>query len=286
MGDEPNASGLQTEIDRISWYHDFDFPGGLKARATTPDADFHRRLWRFIEHHLDTIDFHGKSVLDIGCWDGYWSFFAERKGARRVLATDDVSQNWTAGEGLRLARRLLGSQIAVDQSRSVYQLRTLNETFDVILFLGVYYHLYDPLYAFAQIRHCAHQDTIVVFEGDVGRNLVAGEVRYCFQDAAQAAFLPSIDALDMMIEASYFRIDRRAYFTEFYAQTTGFKRWWKQSSVRRLWKQLPLPHTRRRDHRSPVFDRSLLVCRPFAGVNKLHYYRPPFDLSVFDSRFG
>ncbi len=281
-----NADELQSKIDTVSWYHDFDFPNGLKARTTTSDADFHRKLWRFIESHLDAIDFRGKSVLDIGCWDGYWSFYAERRGARHVLATDDVSQNWTAGEGVRLAKKLFDSQIVIDQRRSVYQLDSIQETFDVILFLGVYYHLYDPLYAFSQIRHCCGPETVVVFEGDVGSSLVAGEARYCFTDAGRPAFLPSIDVLDMMIKASYFNISHRAYFAEYYAPRSPLRRWWKKSAMRRMWKNSLLNPARARAKGDVGLDRTLLVCQPFEGVNEMHYYNPPFGLSVFDPRFG
>ncbi len=277
---------LQARINEIHWYHDFDFPGGLQARSGTPDAEFHRKLWRFIETNLDTIDFHGKRVLDIGCWDGYWSFYAERRGASHVLATDDVSQNWTAGEGVRLAKQLLSSKIELDQRRSVYQLDAIQETFDVILFLGVYYHLYDPLYAFSQIRSCCGPETIVVFEGDVGRNLVEGEVRYCFTNASRAAFLPSADALDMMVKASYFTIEHRAYFTEFYPPRSPFRQWWKQSALRRTWKNFPLNPASAKVRQDLGLDRSLLICQPFSGANEMHYYTPPFGLDVYDPRFG
>jgi tRNA (mo5U34)-methyltransferase len=57
----------------------------------------HRQIWAFIEQQLATVDFRGKRVLEVGSWDGYWSFWAERHGARSVLATDDLSQNWSAG---------------------------------------------------------------------------------------------------------------------------------------------------------------------------------------------
>jgi len=66
----------------------------------------HRRVWRFIASQLDQIEMSGKSVLDLGCWDGYWSFYAERRGARRVLATDDESQNWAGSAGLEVAKEL------------------------------------------------------------------------------------------------------------------------------------------------------------------------------------
>jgi predicted nicotinamide N-methyase len=52
------------------------------------------------------VDFAGKTVLDIGCWDGQWSFLAENRGAARLLATDDCSQHWTS----------LGDRIGINQS--------------------------------------------------------------------------------------------------------------------------------------------------------------------------
>src|SRR5437667_8725440 len=102
---------LQAQIDAIPWYHEFDFGNGLKARSKASDIDWHRQNWRFVEDQLAAFDFHNKTVLDIGCWDGYWSFYAERHGATRVLATDDFSQNWSGEEGLNLARQLLGSAV-------------------------------------------------------------------------------------------------------------------------------------------------------------------------------
>jgi len=287
-----NEQDYQSRIDAIQWYHDFDFPHGLQARSHAPDADFHRRLWQFIEAHLAAIDFQGKRVLDIGCWDGYWSFYAERRGAGQVLATDDVSQNWAAGEGLRLAKQLLGSQIVVDQRRSVYELAALGQTFDVILFLGVYYHLYDPYYAFTQIRHCCGPETIVVMEGDVGRNLAEGEARFCFNNTSHSTFIPSIDTLDMMIKAAYLNVVSHAYFTQPPRVTVSpLRRWWKQSEVRKVWKSLPLHRAepQQRGQRSADVvhaDRTLLVCKPFVGTNEMHYYKPPFGLTAYDPRFS
>src|SRR6476659_1060411 len=140
-------SDIQRRIDSIHWYHEFDFGNGLRAEVKTPDAHSHRALWHFIEKELNKIDFTNKSVLDIGCWDGYWSFYAERRGAKSVLATDDWSQNWkhwTGPPGIHVAKELLGSKVEIDLTRSVYDLAGLNRKFDVILFLGVYYHLHAP----------------------------------------------------------------------------------------------------------------------------------------------
>ena len=163
---------IKRRIDRIHWYHEFDFGNGLRTEVKTPDAQSHRALWRFIEAELDKIDFTNKAVLDIGCWDGYWSFYSERRGAARVLATDDRSQNWTGSAGFDLAKELFKSSVESNLALSVYDLGKLETKFDIILCLGVFYHLLDPFYAFAQIRHRCHEHSIVVFEGDAFFGLI------------------------------------------------------------------------------------------------------------------
>jgi tRNA (mo5U34)-methyltransferase len=162
---------IQDRIDSINWYHEFSFDNGLIATSKAIDVEHHRKVWSFISSKLDSIEFAAKTVLDIGCWDGYWSFYAEQRGAARVIATDDVEQNWAGDKGLILARELLNSAIEINTNLSVYRLSELQTKFDIILCLGVYYHLIDPFYAFAQIRHCCHDNTIVVFEGDLVSNL-------------------------------------------------------------------------------------------------------------------
>ena len=155
--DTPTKDDLQGRINSVQWYHEFDFGNGLYAKVNTPDAASHRALWRFIQTKLDGISFTDKTVLDIGCWDGYWSFYAERRGAKRVLATDDSGQNWAGEAGFTLAKELLKSGVESDLQLSVYDLDRLDSKYDVILCLGVYYHLFDPFYAFAQIRHRCHE---------------------------------------------------------------------------------------------------------------------------------
>lgn len=261
---------LEAQIAAIHWYHEFDFGQGLVARSSTPDVAAHRRIWRLISDQFNAIDWRGKSVLDIGCWDGYWSFEAERRGAASVLASDDVSQNWAAGAGLRLAKRLLKSNVEINQSLSVYDLATLGRKFDVILCLGVYYHLLDPFYAFAQIRHCCHPGTIVVFEGDMARYGMRADVACLpFGDATAPLFVPTPRTLSNLLRATYFDISAQAFLN-------SAPRAWAKSAWRRITRRAQLPSV----------DRAVTVCRPFAGANPLHDYRPPFGLHQYDERFN
>jgi tRNA (mo5U34)-methyltransferase len=256
---------LQARISQVPWYHEFDFGNGLLVRRPTRDVLPHRRIWRMIEAQLDAIDFRDKTVLDIGCWDGYWSFLAERKGARRVLATDDLTQNWSGGKGLPLAKELLHSRVEVKQDQSIYQLTQLGQTFDIILCFGVYYHLLDPLHAFAQIRHCCHPGSLVLLEGDIGLGLHGNEVLYSFSNSRNPTFLPSPLALKNLLEAAYLHVQ---------AQTWLQPRCGVKAIAKRLLRG------------KRASERVFSVCAPFEGVNPLHEYEPPFGLKVYDERFG
>jgi tRNA (mo5U34)-methyltransferase len=268
-----HGDDVQKRIDSIRWYHEFDFPNGLRARSQTSDVDAHRAIWAFIRNQLDDIDFTGKTVLDIGCWDGMWSFYAERRGARHVLAADDSAQNWGAGEGLRLARELFGSSIELDQQRSVYDVTCLNKTFDIVLCLGVYYHLHDPFYAFSQIRHCCHADSIVVFEGDATAGLKANTALIDFSNRYTSIFIPTTTILNEMLEAAYFRIETQKWMVP-----------------QRVTRGARIRYRKTPDHLDFGLPRRtsrlITVARPFTGANRLHGYTPPFGLARYDTRFA
>jgi tRNA (mo5U34)-methyltransferase len=253
----------QKRISEIRWYHEFDFGDGLRTVPAAPPAAGHRLLWRFIEAQLAAIDFSGKTVLDIGCWDGYWSFEAEKRGAAAVLAVDDFTQNPSDSRGIYLAKELLASKIDVLPDRSVYDLASLDRRFDIILCLGVYYHLWDPFYAFAQIRHCCRQGTVVVLEGNMTTALPQ-KALYFTASLPLSRFTPTREALSEMLTATYLR-------------PTGI------SGI------IPLPTAE--DPASwgrlpPDCNiRVVVTCEPIDGPNELHIYKPPFGLHAYDPRF-
>jgi tRNA (mo5U34)-methyltransferase len=264
----------QERIDATRWYHEFDFPNGLRARAAGPDLEFHHAIWDFIARQLDTIDFNGASVLEIGCWDGYWSFDAERRGAKAVLATDDYTQNWSGSAGLLLAKELLGSTVQTQLNVSIYDLAPLAERYDIILCLGVYYHLIDPFHAFAQIRQRCHEKTVVVFEGDVTRGMRAKTVQIDLSDHTFGTFIPTISSLNDLLEAAYLRVESQTLMR---APRLGL---WPD----RL-RSLVKAALGRPSHLPSNMNRAVTICRPFTGANPRHAYAPPFGLAAFDDRF-
>ena len=139
---------LRARVARIRWHHSIDLGNGI----VTPGQDNSPRKLRRLKLP-ETLE--GKSVLDVGAWDGYFSFEAERRNARRVLATDSYSWNgshdWGDKRGFYLAREVLGSKVE-DMDIDVLELSPERVgTFDVVLFLGVLYHMKHPMLAVERV---------------------------------------------------------------------------------------------------------------------------------------
>jgi tRNA (mo5U34)-methyltransferase len=138
---------LRSEVSKVNWYHSIPLGDGV----VTPGVD--DTPSRLSKIHMPD-DLSGKTVLDVGAWDGFFSFEAERRGASRVLATDSFSwtgEGWGTKDGFELARRALGSRV---DDRELDVLDLSPETvgvFDVVFFLGVLYHMKHPLLALERV---------------------------------------------------------------------------------------------------------------------------------------
>jgi tRNA (mo5U34)-methyltransferase len=140
-------ASLKSRVEEIRWYHTIDLGGGVVTRGVD---DSPVRLAR-----LDLpASLAGATVLDIGAWDGFFSFEAERRGAARVVSADYYSwhgSGWGSKAGFELARRALGSNVE-DLDVDVMDLSPERVgVFDVVLFLGVLYHLRHPLLALERV---------------------------------------------------------------------------------------------------------------------------------------
>ncbi len=110
-------------------------------------------------------DLKGKSVLDIGCSDGFFSFECEKRGAARVVAIDDFSSVYIdSPSGFQVAHELLKSKVEfVPGDFLDMDLASLGP-FDLVLFLGVMYHLRHPLYALDKLAEVCNDQIIVETE--------------------------------------------------------------------------------------------------------------------------
>src|SRR5262249_36123807 len=137
-------ASLKEKVDQYSWFHSIDLGDGI----TTPGVKT-REIHRVESAaFFDPIDMHGCSVIDIGAWHGFYSFEAKRRGAQRVLATDHAAWNHPTLRGREtfdLARSALRLEIeALDIDVPELSPERLG-MFDVALFLGVFYHLFNPI---------------------------------------------------------------------------------------------------------------------------------------------
>lgn len=184
---------LAERAGEVAWWHSIDLGGGLvTAGVKTPE------ILAAENAALRLPDLRGKTVLDVGAWDGYYSFLAERAGAARVVALDfytwsvdlhafNAYRAWCAesGEtpraphelpelwhpdqlpgkrGFDLAREALSSSV----EPLVADLTTLDAAalgaFDVVLCLGVLYHLEDPLGGCRQLHRLTREVAVVESE--------------------------------------------------------------------------------------------------------------------------
>ena len=125
------------------WFHNIHLPYGIKTPGTRdPNA------WSMykLPEKLD-----GLHVLDIGAWDGGFSYESERRGAASVTAMDlwgnihgepgSMGEGW---DNFSFAHKALESKV-VPVNRNVYDLNPDCGQFDLVLFLEVLYHLQDPM---------------------------------------------------------------------------------------------------------------------------------------------
>ena len=137
------------------WFHNIDL-GGVR---TAPDhflGDYPAVKWRGFADAIPQ-DLTGRTVLDIGCNGGFYALEMKRRGAERVVAVD-ADPDYLAQA--RFAAEVTGLEIEF-RELSVYDVAKLGERFDLVLFLGVLYHLRHPLLALDLIHEHAVDDLLV-----------------------------------------------------------------------------------------------------------------------------
>src|SRR5262245_49393019 len=158
-----NAATANAEMAAGSWWHSIDLGNGVITSGVHPLEELRGNYALF---NLPD-DLSGRSVLDIGCWDGFYSFEAERHGAR-VMSMDCVRP-----ANFFRAREALGSQ-AEFHELSVYEItKERLGSFDIVFFLGVLYHLRHPLLALERV--CEVTRDFAVIESHVIDNLFPTE---------------------------------------------------------------------------------------------------------------
>lgn len=139
----------RAEIERLiaehgRWWHEIELAPGI----ITPGDDSNRMKVPILDAIGFPRDMRGLRALDVGCSDGFFSFEMEKRGAN-VVAIDFGPENYT---GFSVAKRILGSSVEYRMDNAYNLSPETYGEFDVILFLGVLYHLRNPLGGLDAIR--------------------------------------------------------------------------------------------------------------------------------------
>jgi tRNA (mo5U34)-methyltransferase len=215
---------LAEEIARIKWFHSMDLGRGLVTKGVIDVA-------AALRQYQLPADLTGKTFLDIGAWDGAFSFEAERRGAKRVLATDWFiwkGMGWGSKQGFETARRALQSKVE-DLTMDVYDMSPEKiGKWEVVLFAGVLYHLKNPLLALEHVASVTSD--LLVLE-------TAIDFRFCrrptvafypdreLNDDPTNWCAPNLSALKAMLQACGFREIRVVHKTSVFSQLRSTFTW-------------------------------------------------------------
>jgi tRNA (mo5U34)-methyltransferase len=149
-------SSLRVRIDALApWFHNLDLAGV----ETAPDhflGNYPQIHWQTFQDTLPW-DLRGRTVLDVGCNAGFFAIRMKQRGADRVVGIDSDPRYLAQA---RLAAGVLGVDIEL-RDTTVYDVASLGERFDIVLFLGVLYHLRHPLLALDLLREHVVDDLLL-----------------------------------------------------------------------------------------------------------------------------
>lgn len=149
-GPEDRLAALLQQVSTLR--HEFHSPFDFGEGATTKSRRVQRRFRRRLRLMHIPADLSGMTVLDIGAWDGYFSFEFERRGAKRVLAID-VWDNDPQLQTFLLAREILNSKVEYLRMDAHDLSPDKVGVFDLVFCAGLLYHLRHPLLALEKMRN-------------------------------------------------------------------------------------------------------------------------------------
>jgi tRNA (mo5U34)-methyltransferase len=147
---------IQRRVEELGeWFQNMDL-GGVRTAPHHFLGDYPACKWQNFAHAIPQ-DLSGRTVLDIGCNAGFYSLEMKRRGAERVVGIDSDPVYLAQA---RFAAEVSGADIEF-RELDVYNVGQLRERFDLVLFMGVLYHLRHPLLALDLLYEHVVGDTLV-----------------------------------------------------------------------------------------------------------------------------
>lgn len=156
------AGKIPESLAGVHWHHSVELPDGTVIQGWKPLEVMKQQY----EHTFGPLTLSGKSVLDLGTWNGAFAVEAARRGAGKVTAADSViwsDPQFRAKDTFNFLTASWGLDIKsfeLDLDESPNRLSDLG-TFDIILLLGVFYHLKDPIAVLRELGKMAREALVV-----------------------------------------------------------------------------------------------------------------------------
>jgi tRNA (mo5U34)-methyltransferase len=176
-----NARAVTVRDSVPLWFHTFALAPGVYTPGIARDHGYRLPV-------LTADRFAGRSVLDIGTFDGFYSFVAEAFGATRVVAVDNEQYvDWVqarfgvdliGGDGFRAIAKLTSSKVEYRQI-DAFGVRDLDERFDVALCFGILHRVTDPialLQTLADVLEPGGEIVLETYGSRLGSNIPAIEI--------------------------------------------------------------------------------------------------------------
>lgn len=152
------SSDVQEQVTQLGpWFQNIDLGNGVHTAPNHFLGDYPAFKFQGFAHVIPA-DLTGKSVLDIGCNAGFYAMEMKRRGAARVLGIDSDDRYLAQA---RYASDTLGFGDIEYRNLSVYDVGALGEKFDLVIFMGVLYHLRHPLLALDLLREHVTGDMLL-----------------------------------------------------------------------------------------------------------------------------
>jgi tRNA (mo5U34)-methyltransferase len=179
-----DSRARREEADAIDWFHSIDLGDGVVTHGASTTL--------VAENQFPKLE--GRTVLDVGAWDGYYSFLAERAGASQVVALDnyvwgvdfgardaywnecfaegrlpdqsrDLTDFWRpelpGRRGFDFAKATLGSKVEPRLADFASADLSPLGRFDVVFYLGVLYHMKEPLTCLERVRSVTNEVAVI-----------------------------------------------------------------------------------------------------------------------------
>jgi|GEM_PF-1738990 len=199
---------IEEKIASHNWFHAIDFGNNISSQGRFPTSRPQNYTLYGALSYLEHLDISQSRCMDIGTMDGLVAFSIEKQKCAQIIATDIAVR-----ESFLLAKDILGSDIEYTVPMNVNELHHSNKPeFDLIVYCGILYHLFDPLSSLVALRKSIRNGGYLILETQYIYDERKAILSYSPIDKergsihANTFFRPSYKALVGMLETASFQV--------------------------------------------------------------------------------